>query len=235
MRNVITTNSTADVSEEYAEAVEALIQGGVALRETTQDNEHGATDFFVRLYAYQAPGSGEERWAVDYSDPASRELEEYDTEAEADARYEEFVRESSDNLESEVDRDGIRKRFSTTDVENVYGPLPELPALSVDVLVQVIDAPAEEPVLVLERSEEGTGNSLELTVGPAAHYPHTQVIVTREELLETLDRFDADAEHLVTGKALNDSDRQELHLLINTELETKVHLIADGLFEPDPV
>ncbi|RNF86756.1 hypothetical protein, partial [Streptomyces botrytidirepellens] len=120
MRNVITTNATPEVREEYAEQIELLLTKTNPLRETTQANKAGQIDFWVRLYSYPAPGTGVKTWAVDYHDPASRELEESTSHEEADERYEEHVRAAAKILE--FDHDGKQIPFTSTDVEGVPGP-----------------------------------------------------------------------------------------------------------------
>lgn len=132
MRNIATTNSTSDVTDEYADAVQDLIAAAGPDRETTQKNRNGELTFYIRLYGYQAPelvdgtqqvaeDGGEYRWAVDYFDSASRELEEFDTEEEATGHYLDQVRVAAGNLG--VDENHEQIRFTTTDVEGVPGPL----------------------------------------------------------------------------------------------------------------
>ena len=124
MRRVISTNASPEVSDDYADQVRELLDSPKGLRgaadlhrETTQKNRYGQADFHLRVYSYPAPGSGEETWAVDYSDPASREVEECASQAEAEAHYEEQVRFAATNLG--WDREGNEQRFATSDVDGV--------------------------------------------------------------------------------------------------------------------
>jgi hypothetical protein len=184
MRNVISTNSKADVSEEYADRVEQLLASLTPERETTQVNEWGQTDFYIRLYSYEAPGSGETMWAVDCSDPTSRELEETTDHAEADARYEEVVHDSAKILG--LDRDGNIKRFTETDVEGVPGPLPELPDVAADDVETLIDQDGTPALyLTLEAGEPV------VRTGQADQVPTMQVLLTRAQVLHDLSLDDA--------------------------------------------
>jgi hypothetical protein len=184
MRNVISTNSRADVSEEYAEQVGKLLASLTSERETTQVNEWGQTDFFVRLYSYEAPGSGETMWAVDYSHPASREVEETTDHAEADARYEQVVHDSAKILG--LDRTGNIKRFTETDVEGVPGPLPELPDVTADDVETLIDQDGT-PVLYLTLEDDEPV----VRTGQADQVPAAQVLLTRAQVLHDLSLDDA--------------------------------------------
>jgi hypothetical protein len=179
MRNVISTNSRADVSEEYADQVEQLLTSLTPERETTQVNEWGQTDFFIRLYSYEAPGSGETMRAVDYSDPASRELEETADSAEAHARYEQVVHDSAKILG--LDRNGNIKRFTETDVEGVPGPLPELPDVTADDVETLIDQEGT-PVLYLTLEDDEPV----VRTGQADQVPAGQVLLTRAQVLHDL-------------------------------------------------
>ena len=117
-RNVISTNSHVDVTDEYAEAVDALLDKEIALRETYA-KEHGQKTYRVWVAEYNAPGAGDTRWAVDYWDEASREVEEFDNREAAEERYEEFVRATAADLS--LDEDGEPIPFTETDVPGVPG------------------------------------------------------------------------------------------------------------------
>jgi hypothetical protein len=116
MRNVISTNAHVDVTDEYAEAVEKLLDSEVPLRETFI-REDGQKTYFTRVVQYDA-GDGD-RWAVDYFDPASREVEEFTDQAKAEERYKELVRASARDLS--LDEDGEPIPFTETDVPGVPG------------------------------------------------------------------------------------------------------------------
>ncbi|GHI98165.1 hypothetical protein TPA0906_00310 [Streptomyces olivaceus] len=186
MRNVISISTSADVSEEYAEQVERLIAVQPAQRETTQVNQWGQTDYHVRLHTYEAPGSGETMWAVDYSDPAIRELEETGSREEADARYEELVRDSAENLG--IDDDGFQERFAVTDVDGVPGPLPELPDVDAE---QVDDLLDEEGAPVLYLALDDDGDPV-LRIGQADETDSTVTVLTRLQVLDELNLSDGD-------------------------------------------
>ncbi|MBC2869787.1 hypothetical protein [Streptomyces mexicanus] len=224
MRNVVSSITSTDVAEEYAEQVEALIEKLRPERETTQVNEWGQTEYYVRLYTYEAPGSGETMWAVDYSDPAIRELEESASHEEAEARYVELVRDSAENLG--IDGDGFQERFTTTDVDGVPGPLPELPTVDPDEVSGLLDEDGT-PVLYLERTD---GDELALRTGQADQVDKDHVVLTRAEVLESLDL--ADGETRITSdhaaRALWDYGMQTS--LIAYRLNDTVKAVADSLF-----
>ncbi|RZD62939.1 hypothetical protein C0Q58_14460 [Streptomyces albidoflavus] len=229
--NVISSNVTPDVSEEYGEQVEALIAQG-HLRETTQKNRHGQTAFTVRLHTYAAPGSGVTKWAVDYADEASRELEEFDNQEEADAHYEELVRDA-DSL-GLPDADGYVERFTTTDVEGVRGPLPELPKVDLSDALALVDEVSEDPVLYVSRTEDGEGGEVELERDPAALVRHSQVVLTRDEVLEALDLADGmEAGKRVTRDEVTKvPDYDYILAPLLQEAQGMVRSVTDGLFQP---
>lgn len=179
MRNVISSVTSSDVSDEYAEQVERLIAAQLPQRETTQVDQGGETVFHVRLHTYEAPGSGETKWAVDYSDPAVRELEESDSEAEADARYEDLVRDAAENLGT--DGDGYEERFAVTDVDGVPGPLPELPDVTPEHVEKLLDE-AGDAVLYLALDD---GDPV-LRIGQADQVDSNVTVLTRSEVLDEL-------------------------------------------------
>jgi hypothetical protein len=117
LRNVISTNAGSDVSKEYAEAVADLVDTSPE-RETYRLSD-GQKDYRIALVSYPRPGTGEEVWAVDYHDPASRELEETGSRREAEDRYEELVHNDAQYLD--VDKDGNPEIFDATDVAGVPG------------------------------------------------------------------------------------------------------------------
>ncbi|MGC5000584.1 hypothetical protein [Streptomyces sp. DT195] len=171
---MISSNSSAEVSEEYAEQVEQLLGGSwKAVRETTKGH-----DFYIRLHTYEAPGTSETMWAVDYSDPVSRELEETSDEAEANARYEECVRDSAASLG--IDSNGRDERFTTTDVDGIPAPLPDLPNAEEDQVADLIDQPGT-PVLYLALDEDGDPV---VRIGQADDVETPLVLLTREEVLD---------------------------------------------------
>jgi len=207
MRNVITTNSSPDVSDDYAEQVAQIIdQLGPADRETTIDDGDGQTDYGIRLYSYTAPDTGRAMWAVDYNDPASRELEETDDEAEANARYEELVRDAAANLGT--DRNGHSERFTTTDVDGVPGPLPDLPAVTAAHVGQLLDADGS-PALYLTL-EGADGDEPVVKIGQEHEVPAGQRLMTRAEALAELGL--SDEQGRITSEA--DVFRSDLHALM---------------------
>ncbi|WP_331763439.1 hypothetical protein [Streptomyces anulatus] len=225
MLNIVSTNAGSDVPEEYAEQVTALVEGARADRTT----EQGQT-FYIRLHSYNAPGTGADRWAVDYHDDASRELEEYDSETEAESRYEEMVRDSAALLGE--DRDGNLVRFTVTDVDGVPGPLPDLPGIGSGDVNGLIDAPSEDPVMYLERTEDGTGDELALAVGPAAYVSHHQVVLTPAEALEHLGESDGDSpQERFRSSGIDPEDAFLLESLADTAKERRTQA-ADSLFLP---
>ena len=118
MRNIISTNAPVDVPAEYAGEVEDLLRRAITDRETYM-REDGRKTFYVRLIAYDAPDGSGRRWAVEYFDPASWEVEEFERETDAEERYEETVRAAGANLRE--DDDGNQITFNVTDVPGVPG------------------------------------------------------------------------------------------------------------------
>jgi prevent-host-death family protein len=118
MRNVISTNAHADVTDEYAEAVDKILEKEIMLRDT-QHREHGQITFRVCVAEYDAPGGLGKRWAVDYADAASREVEEFEDQDAAEERYEEFVRAAANDLS--LDEGGDPIPFTYSDVPGVPG------------------------------------------------------------------------------------------------------------------
>lgn len=223
MRNVISTHSSADVSEEYAEQVEQLLKSLTPERETTQNDELGQAAFFIRLYTYEAPGSGETMWAVDYSDPASRELEETTDPAEAAARYEEMVRDSARYLG--YDRDDHLQRFTTTDVDGVPGPLPDLPNVTPDDVEALIDQDGT-PVLYLTLDED---DEPVVKVGQADQAPAGQVLLTREQVLHDLALSDGRG-RVTAGAASREPAYGVMLTFLAAKASQKVQGAADCLF-----
>ncbi|GHH26011.1 hypothetical protein [Streptomyces rubradiris] len=234
MRNVISTVTSVDVDVDYAEQVEKLIDAlagrGAAERETTQVGEDGETGFYVRLYTYRAPGSGETVWAVDYSDPTTREVEEASSREEAETRYEEMVRETAGTMG--VDRDDHVERFTVTDVTGVPGPLPDLPTVDPDDIGRLIDA-AGTPVLYLHRADD----ELTVRLGQADQVDGEHVLITRAQVLEELEI--SDGETRVTSASAAGQVREYglalSHLAYDTT-KSRVQTVADALFPvPAPV
>ena len=118
MRSVISTNAHADVTDEYAEAVDKILEKEIMLRDT-QLREHGQITFRVCVAEYDAPDGSGKRWAVDYADPASREVEEFDSQYAAETRYVEMVRASAKDLS--LDENGEPIPFTYSDVSGVPG------------------------------------------------------------------------------------------------------------------
>ncbi|MGW3154611.1 hypothetical protein [Streptomyces sp. NPDC001089] len=183
MRTITSSYVSADVDDEYAEAVEQLLPSLTPQRETTQKNKHGQTDYWVRLFTYPAPGSEEAVWAVHYVDPVTRELEETASRDEATERYEELVHENASNMT--VDGDGFIERFTTTDVDGVPGPLPDLPEVEHDTLYDLLDS-GRDTALYLALSEEDAVDDLTLKIGPTADIASDHVVLTRTQLLKDL-------------------------------------------------
>ncbi|MFE9437020.1 hypothetical protein [Streptomyces sp. NPDC006640] len=201
MRNIVSTNSGADVDENYADAVQRELESAQPERETTQLDDGGQTAYWVRLYSYPAPGSGETVWAVDYNDPVSRELEETASHAEATERYEEFVRDSAENLT--VDNNGFVERFTTTDVAGVPGPLPDLPEVTHEDLDALLDAPVDT-ALYLALADDDSADYLAVKRGPLAGVDPAHVIMTRTHLVTDLGLSD-DATSATAQDRLNDA------------------------------
>ncbi|MFF9158282.1 hypothetical protein ACF1AB_39345 [Streptomyces sp. NPDC014846] len=222
MRNVISTHSRADVSEEYAEQVDKVLDAYSAERSTTSDNQWGQTDFSVRLYTYEAPGTGETMWAVDYIDPATRELEETPSREEAVARYEELVRDAADNLG--IDDDGYQERFTTTDVDGVPGPLPKLPTVTTSQVDRLLDADGT-PVLYLDLDDDGAPV---LRIGPASEVPEDQVVLTRSQVLDKLHLNDTEGR--VTSGTVDKELDMEFSLIALDATKEGVRAAADVLF-----
>ncbi|MGW6796836.1 hypothetical protein [Streptomyces chartreusis] len=227
MRNVISTSSRSDVSEEYAERVDDLLPSLHRERETTQANLYGQIDFYVRLYTYPAPGTGTTMWAVDYSDPVSRELEETESYAEAMARYEEFVRDAAANLG--IVGDGLQERFTTTDVDGVPGPLPELPAVTTDLVEDLLDQPGN-PALYLVRSESGTGDEVCLQTGQEAWIDRRHVVLTRAQALTELGLDDGTSRITSESAAHHAPDYAYLIRYVAHRAEETLESAADALF-----
>lgn len=118
-RNVISTNAYIEVTEEYAEQVDAILDKAIPLRETYDRDDIGQKSFRVWVAEYDAPDGGGTRWAVDYYDTASREVEEFDNQADAELRYEEMVRATAENLGT--NNDDEQETFTETDVPDVPG------------------------------------------------------------------------------------------------------------------
>ncbi|MDG9728382.1 hypothetical protein [Streptomyces sp. DH41] len=224
MRNVISNVTSSDVSDEYAEQVKELIAAQNPQRETTQVNEWGQTDFRVRLHTYEAPGSGETMWAVDYSDPVVREVEESDSQTEADARYEALVRDGAENLGT--DDDGLQERFAVTDVDGVPGPLPELPDVTPEHVEELLDE-AGDPVLYLALDDDGDPV---LRIGQADQVDSDVTVLTRSQVLDELRLSDGSsrvtAEH--AAREIHDF-AMETSLIAHARTAT-VRRTADVLF-----
>ncbi|KUF17373.1 hypothetical protein [Streptomyces silvensis] len=224
MRNLLSTHAVPDVGEQYAEAVSALVEGLRPQRETTRKDRHGQLGFYVRLYAYAAPGTDEPVWAVDYFDETSRELEEYGRQDQAQARYEELVRESAENLD--VDHEGAWERFTSTDVDGVPGPLPALPQLDFSQVRGLLEDLDQDAALYLERGDDGD-EELVVRRGLRGQMPEPCVLLTRAQACRELG--------LGTGAVpdLEDPVRGlEMEELARAVTEQRVAAAADWLFRP---
>lgn len=101
MRIVISSTARIDVPEQYSDAVDAILNqvkspglaAGQLLRQTYQGQQGTNEQYFTRLVSYPSPDTGQTMYAVDDVDPAVREVEETPDLAEAEARYEEVVRD----------------------------------------------------------------------------------------------------------------------------------------------
>ncbi|MEW2498192.1 hypothetical protein AB0942_32350 [Streptomyces nodosus] len=228
MWNVISTVSSSDVDEEYAEQVDALIEildrQRAAERETTQVDKYGQTGLSIRLYTYEAPGSGGTRWAVDYNDPAVRELEETDSRDEANARYEELVRDAAGNLG--IDGDGYQERFSVTDVDGTPGPLPTLPTVGTSDVETLLDEDGT-PVLHLHRTDD---DELTLRTGQDDQVDSTHVVLTRAAVLKQLSLTDGET-RVTSAVAARTVWEYGMNLsLVAHETRDAVKAAADALF-----
>lgn len=98
IRNVLSSVTSQDVSEEYADAVREKLatELRVASRESYSKNKWGQFTAHGALISYTSPETGQTRWANYYTDDAVEELEEADSRQEAEERYEENVRALAD-------------------------------------------------------------------------------------------------------------------------------------------
>lgn len=96
MRTITSTWNSADVDAEYAEAVAELLDDRASTYVIYEHSALGGDGHpvnWMQLVQYVAPDSGEERWAVTYTDNSSREVQESNCFDEADACYDSFVSE----------------------------------------------------------------------------------------------------------------------------------------------
>ncbi|MER7131319.1 hypothetical protein [Streptosporangium saharense] len=98
LRNVLTSVTGRDVSDDYADAVRKQLDSALrlAVRESYSKDRWGQLTARGALISYTSPDTGEERWANYYTDDAVEELEEADDRAEAEARYEENIQALAD-------------------------------------------------------------------------------------------------------------------------------------------
>jgi hypothetical protein len=98
LRNVLSSVAGRDVSEEYADAVEKLLDTELRtpVRYSFSKDRYGQFTARAAVISYTSPDTGEERWAHYYDDSAVREVEEADSRTEAEERYEENVRALAD-------------------------------------------------------------------------------------------------------------------------------------------
>lgn len=132
MRNVISTVTSIDVSEEYSDHVLELLNGSdrvrtpvEVLRKTYQSNKHGQRDYCTRLVSYPALDSDATIYAVDDEDPDTHEVEETADLAEATARYEEVVRDRNTGAATILDDEDNEALLDYCDVKGV--PVKENP------------------------------------------------------------------------------------------------------------
>ena len=111
MLNIQSTNAHVDVSDEYAELVMSAVDAsGVIPHRITERGE-----YYVRVLTVDVPlCPPHAAYIVDYSDPASREVEEWPSLEAAEKRYEEMVRASAGDLDDD-------EEFEITDVPGVPG------------------------------------------------------------------------------------------------------------------
>lgn len=124
---IASTTAQPDVSETRSAALVALAEAvwTTPLRETTRNDELGQPEYRVRVVEITDPDNGKPLFVVDYMDPADYDYEGTDDQAEAEARYEEFVRQW---LESpDLDADGCVVPFDSTDIPDVPGYQGEEP------------------------------------------------------------------------------------------------------------
>jgi hypothetical protein len=120
LRNLSSTNAGSDVDTDYGKQVMDLLNDrdpnavSVLRRSHSYDETRtpNSNALVIELVRFTCPRNGRTRWAIDYSDPASREVEDTDDLPEATARYEEMVREAA----SVWDQDGA---YDLTDVDGV--------------------------------------------------------------------------------------------------------------------
>lgn len=95
LRNVLSSVTAIDVPSEYADAVREQRDTAIrdAYRESYSKDQWGQYTARAALICYKSPNAGEDRWGAYYTDDAVEELEEGDSREEAEARYEENVRE----------------------------------------------------------------------------------------------------------------------------------------------
>ena len=111
MLNIQSTNAHVDVSDEYAELVMSAVDAsGVIPERLTERGE-----YYVRVLTVDVPlCPPHAAYIVDYSDPASRGVEEWPSLEAAEKRYEEMVRASAGDLDDD-------EVFEITDVPGVPG------------------------------------------------------------------------------------------------------------------
>jgi hypothetical protein len=92
IRNIVSTNTAIDIDPEVSEQIKEIIDAiQCPVRETYGLDEIGQRIYQSRVVEYIDPQIGQTRWAWTYVDQASPEYEDYDTQAEAEARYEEII------------------------------------------------------------------------------------------------------------------------------------------------
>jgi hypothetical protein len=97
MRTIYSNHRSSDVAPEYADAVRELLDDPRQVRaiyEHETPSSDGRTPVnTIRLVEYEAPDTGNLKWAALYSDNSSLEIDEADSFDEADTAYDTYVAE----------------------------------------------------------------------------------------------------------------------------------------------
>jgi hypothetical protein len=100
MRNIQSSNASADVDEETAEQLMKLIEAsGYTPRQTFSESQRdGRSTLAIKVVGFNdvlRDAFDVEMWAVDYEDGNSREVEATPDRAAAEKRYEDLVRDAA--------------------------------------------------------------------------------------------------------------------------------------------
>jgi hypothetical protein len=150
--------------EEYGRALDA----GECMRRVAADAEVTSDTLTVDLILYTDPVTGLVRFAVRHEDPSISIAWDYPTRKDADARFDEHVSRLTD--ESDIDF------ADDEDDEDETGDAPQVTEHHVR---DLLDSPAEEPVLYVEYDGE-------IAVGPRIYASHRSIVITREGLVDWL-------------------------------------------------